>query len=77
MRTKLKGTDKEWVVKKIKGKRVDTGDNAEYLVDWGDNYADSWEPEVNLRNAQEQTHQFLNAEPGELGKKARKRKAQG
>ena len=59
-----------------KGQGVDAGDNAEYLVDWGGNYADSWEPEYNLCNAQEQIHQFLNAEPGEVGKKARKRKAQ-
>ena len=35
-----------------KGQGVDAGDNAEYLVDWGSNYADSWEPEENLHNAQ-------------------------
>ena len=75
LRTKLKGTDKGWVVKKIKGKRVDAGDNVEFLVDWGSNYVDSWEPEGNLRNAQEQIHQFLNAEPGQLATKGRKRKA--
>jgi len=46
------------------------------LVDWGNNYADSWEPAENLRNAQEQIHQFQNNEPGQSGKKARTRKAQ-
>ena len=40
----------------MKGTRVDAGDNAEYLVDWGSNYADSWEPEENLHNAQQQLH---------------------
>ena len=50
------------------------GDNAEYLVDWGGNYADSWEPEENLNNAQQQLHEFLNVEPGQLARKGRKRK---
>ena len=51
------------------------GDNAEYLVDWGSNYADSWEPEENLHNGQEQIYLFLNVEPGQLATKGRKRKA--
>ena len=40
----------------------------------GGNYADSWEPEENLRNAQAQLNQFLNDDPGQIGRKARKRK---
>ena len=59
----------------MKGKRVDVGDNGEFLIDWGSSYVDSWEPEENLRNAQEQIHQFLNDEPEQLATKGRKRKA--
>ena len=66
---------KEWVVKSIKGKRTDLADTTEYLVDWGSNSAETWEPEANLRHAQDHIDRYVNREPGEDGRKGTKRKA--
>jgi len=75
LRTQQEGSAKEWVVKSIKGKRTDLADTIEYLVDWGSNYAETWEPEDNLRHAQEHIDRYVNREPGEGRRKAPKRKA--
>ncbi len=39
------------------------------------NYAETWEPEDNLRHAQEHIDRYVNREPGEGRRKAPKRKA--
>ena len=75
LRTQREGSAKEWVVKSIKGKRTDLADTTEYLVDWGSNYAETWEPEDNLRHALEHIDRYVNREPGEGRRKATKRKA--
>jgi hypothetical protein len=54
---------------------MDLADTIEYLVDWGSNYAETWEPEDNLRHAQEHIDRYVNREPGEGRRKATKRKA--
>ena len=71
----MEGSAKEWVVKSIKGKRTDLADSTEYLVDWGSNYDETWEPEDNLRHAQDHIDRYRIFEPGEDGRKGTKRKA--
>ena len=58
---KAKGTDKEWGVKSIKKRREDEHGNIEFLVEWDGDWADTWEPQVNLKNAQHKIDTFLPA----------------
>ena len=46
-----KGTAKEWGVKSIKKRREDEHGNIEFLVEWDGDWAETWEPQVNLENA--------------------------
>ena len=54
-----KGTNKEWGVKSIKKRREDEHGNIEFLVEWDGDWADTWEPQVNLENAQHKIDAFL------------------
>ena len=54
-----KGTAKEWGVKSIKKRREDEHGNIEFLVEWDGDWAETWEPQVNLDNAQDKIDAFL------------------
>ena len=54
-----KGTNKEWGVKSIKKRREDEHGNIEFLVEWDGDWAETWEPQVNLENAQHKIDAFL------------------
>ena len=58
-RLQAKGTNKEWGVKSIKKRREDEHGNIEFLVEWDGDWADTWEPQVNLENAQHKIDAFL------------------
>ena len=50
---------KEWGVKSIKKRREDEHGNIEFLVEWDGDWAETWEPQVNLDNAQDKIDAFL------------------
>ena len=54
-----KGTAKEWGVKSIKKRREDEHGNIEFLVEWDGDWAETWEPQVNLGNAQNKIDALL------------------
>ncbi len=58
-----KDTNKEWGVKSIKKRREDEHGNFEFLVEWDCDWADTWEPQVNLENAQHKIDAFLASGP--------------
>ena len=58
-RMQAKGTAKEWGVKFIKKRREDEHGNIEFLVEWDGDWAETWEPQVNLENAQYKIDAFL------------------
>ena len=74
LKTQREGSAKESVVKRIKGKRTDLADNIEFMVRWGSNYDETWEPHDNRRHAQKHINQYQNYEPGEAARKGTKRK---
>lgn len=67
------GIGKEWGVKSIKSKRDDGHGNIEFLVEWDGNWADTWEPSENLKNAAGHIHAFLNPASRSDERKGRKR----
>ena len=54
-----KGTAEEWGVKFIKKRREDEHGNIEFLVEWDGDWAETWEPQVNLENAQDKIDAFV------------------
>ena len=70
-----KGIGKEWGVKSTKSKRDDGHGNIEFLVEWDGtcNWADTWEPPENLKNAAGDMHTFLNPASGSAARKGAKR----
>ena len=68
------GNGKERGVKSIKSKRDDGHGNIEFLVEWDGNWADTWEPPENLKNAAEHIQTFLNPASGSHARKRNKRK---
>ena len=75
LRMQDKGIGKEWGVKSIKSRRDDGHGNIEFLVEWDGNWADTWEPPENLKNAADRIHTFLNPASGSHARNRNKRKA--